>query len=324
MTGKVISVIVPIYNVEKYLKKSLDSLLGQTYQNLEIILVDDGSTDGCPKICDDYQKSDSRVQVIHKKNGGLSDARNAGFEKATGEYIAFFDSDDYLKEDAMERLITAIEMVDADMAVCNFETVTPEGIIIPERNKHQVIKDEVIEGREAICRLCGPNYEYYVTAWNRLYKKEVVEGTLFPKGKIHEDEFTAHLFYAKAKRIACVEYAAYCYVVREDSIMTKKYSKRNLDYFEALSNRIRYCIEQRIDEVVLPFVNWMLKDLALAYGKLDFSEEGCADKYKYCKEQYFKLRRNVKIGYRLSLKNTILTMLLRISPALANKVVKCI
>jgi len=322
MAGKLISVIVPIYNVEKYLKKSIDSLLCQTYRNLEIILVDDGGTDGCPAICDAYEKQDARVKVIHKQNGGLSDARNAGLEKATGEYVAFFDSDDYLKPDMLERLAKALEKDDADIAVCNFETVTPEGKPIPERNMHQIIPDEVIDGKEAICRLCGPNYEYYVTAWNRLYKKEIVNGILFPKGKIHEDEFTAHLFYGRAKKVACVNYAGYCYVVREDSIMTKKYSKRNLDYFEALANRIRYCVEHQIDRVVLPFVNWMLKDLALAYGKLDFNEDGCRDKYKNCKELYFEIYRVVSSNYSLGLKNKVLSAIFRMSPALANMLVK--
>lgn len=322
MEEKIISVIVPIYNVEKYLRKSIDSLLCQTYRNLEIILVDDGGTDGCPDICDEYKEQDARVRVIHKSNGGLSDARNAGLAIASGEYIAFFDSDDYLKPTMYEKLVQALECAKADVAICNFETVTPEGISIPERNLHQSIQDEVITGKEAIIRLCGPNYEYYVTAWNRLYKKEVVENILFPKGKIHEDEFTAHLFYGVAEKVACVKEPGYCYVVREDSIMTKKYGKRNLDYFEALGTRILYCTEHGIDDVVLPFTNWMLKDLCLAYGKLDFQEMGCKEKYEECVKQYFKVRSVVKKKYSLSTKNKVLSMIFKLKPALASKLVK--
>lgn len=324
MKEKLISVVVPVYHVEQYLRKSVDSLLNQTYQNLEIILVDDGGTDGCPAICDEYQKMDSRVQVIHKENGGLSDARNVGLARAKGDYVAFFDSDDYLKPDMYERLAEAMETEGADIAVCNFETVTPQGIAIPERNLHQIIPDEVITGKEAVCRLCGPNYEYYVTAWNRLYKKEIVKNITFPKGKIHEDEFTAHLFYGAAKKVACIKYAGYCYVVREDSIMTKKYNKRNLDYFEALADRILYCAEHNIDEVVLPFLNWMGKDLALAYGRLDFKEDGTKERYKGCVEQYFKVSEVVKKNYSLSMKNKVLSLALKISPALANKMVSAL
>lgn len=324
MNEKLISVIVPVYNVEMYLKKSVDSILNQTYKNLEIILVDDGGTDGCPDICDGYKEQDNRVQVIHKENGGLSDARNAGLVVARGEYIAFVDSDDYLKPNMYELLVNALEAADADIAVCNFETVNQEGTPILERNLHQAICDEVISGKEAVCRLCGPNYEYYVTAWNRLYRKEIVKGILFPKGKIHEDEFTAHLFYGAAKKVACVKEAAYSYVVREDSIMTRKYGKRNLDYFEALENRIQYCIANEIDAVVLPFTNWMLKDLSLAYGKLDFSDVDCKKKYEDCVERYFRVFLNVKRKYPISIKNKVLSLVLRVSPAIANKLVKSV
>ena len=322
MEKKIISVIVPIYNVEKYLEKSIDSLLCQTYQNLDILLVDDGSTDSCPAICDAYKERDVRIRVIHKENGGLSDARNVGLSMAHGDYIAFFDSDDYLKPAMYENLVNALEQADADVAVCNFETVTPKGMPITERNLHMVIEDEVISGKEAVRRLCGPNYEYYVTAWNRLYKKTIVEGILFPKGKIHEDEFTAHLFYGAAQKVACVKEAGYCYVVRENSIMTKKYGKRNLDYFEALGKRILYCMEQGIDEVVLPFTNWMLKDLCLAYGKLDFNEEGCREKYEVCAKRYFEVLSEVKRNYSVSIKNKVLSFVFKHSPVLASKLVK--
>lgn len=322
MSEKLISVIVPVYNVEKYLKKSIDSLLNQTYKNLEVILVDDGGKDECPAICDVYKEKDKRVRVIHKENGGLSDARNAGLAVAQGEYIAFIDSDDYLKPNMYEILAKAMETVGADIAVCNFETVTQEGTPIAERNIHQIIRDEVITGKEAICRLCGSNYEYYVTAWNRLYRKDIVKDISFPKGKIHEDEFTAHLFYGAADKIACVKEALYCYVVREDSIMTRKYGKRNLDYFEALENRIQYCIEHDIDAVVIPFTNWMLKDLSLVYGKLNFAEEDCEKKYEECVERYFRVLSNVKCKYPISMKNRVLSLALKISPKIANKLVK--
>lgn len=124
-----ISTIIPVYNVDNYLPKCVDSIINQTYKNLEIILVDDGSLDRCPDICDEYAKKDKRIIVIHKKNGGLSDARNAGLEIAKGEYISFIDSDDYINEHMYEDMLSAIENVDADLCICGYDRVNDDGEI---------------------------------------------------------------------------------------------------------------------------------------------------------------------------------------------------
>ena len=130
MKNLLVSVIVPIYNVEKYLRKCVDSILNQTYKNLEIILVDDGSPDNCGNICDEYALSDSRIRIIHKKNGGLSDARNAGLDIARGNYILFVDSDDYIDETMVEKLYEALEKEKAEMSLCSFVYVNDDGVPI--------------------------------------------------------------------------------------------------------------------------------------------------------------------------------------------------
>ena len=135
-----ISVIIPIYNVEKYLEKCIDSVLAQTYRNIEIILVDDGSTDKCADICDSYLKKDSRVKVIHKVNGGLSSARNAGLDIAEGDFISFVDSDDFIEKEMLEKLYEALMEADADMAVCNFRWIDTNGARIAKQSKIVITK----------------------------------------------------------------------------------------------------------------------------------------------------------------------------------------
>lgn len=239
-----ISVIVPIYKVEKYLEKCVDSILNQTYSNTEVILVEDGSPDKCGEMCDMYAEKDSRVVVLHKENGGLSDARNAGMLIATGEYISFVDSDDYIEPDMLEIMYNRMKEDGTDLVVCNFSYVDEEGNIIKEKNQNSPIKDEMLTGEQAFSRLAGKKYWYYVTAWNKLYRRDLLKDIEFPKGKINEDEFVAHYVLAKCNRISCVEKSLYMYVQREHSIMHRlvngKYTIKNFDAMEAFCSRVMF------------------------------------------------------------------------------------
>ncbi len=237
-----ISVIVPVYKVEKYLKKCVDSLLSQTYSPLEVILVDDGSPDACPALCDAYAAKDDRVRVVHKENGGLSDARNAGLEIATGDYIAFVDSDDAVLPDMFERLYTALKEQDADMSICNFRRVGEDGVAL-QKDEILPVLDETLTGEQAIEKLFAPRGEYYVVAVNRLYKRTVLDGLRFPKGRIHEDEFLAHHVLARCSRIACISLAGYLYLQREGSIMGEQFSLRRLDAGLAMLDRYDFFCE---------------------------------------------------------------------------------
>ena len=248
---KKISVIVPIYNVEKYLEKCINSITNQTYENLEIILVDDGSPDRCGEMCDEYSKRDKRIKVIHKENGGLSDARNAGIEAATGDYIAFVDSDDYIREDMYEKLYKALKNNNADMSICNFKYVSDDGSDQFD-NDNLPIKDEILSGMFILNeQMKKTKCWYWVVAWNKLYKRELFSGIRYPVGKIHEDEFIIHRLLLKCQNVACVSDMLYYYVQREGSIISSKYNYRRLDEVEALYNRMEFYIDNRLSSKML-------------------------------------------------------------------------
>lgn len=213
-----ISVIVPIYKVEKYLDRCINSIVNQTYRNLEIILVDDGSPDKCPLMCDEWQKKDERIKVIHKENGGLSSARNAGLDIATGEYIAFVDSDDYILPDMYEYLYRLIDENDADFSMCEFMYADEKGLAIDDNSDTEDEKIDVLSGDEALEEFVMRNW-HYVLAWNKLYRKHIFRNLRFPEGKLHEDDFIAHIIIYQCIRIAYTTRKYYMYTQRDDSIM---------------------------------------------------------------------------------------------------------
>lgn len=207
-----ISVIVPIYGVEAYLNQCLDSLLNQTYKNLEIILVDDGSPDGCPAICDEYATKDPRVRVIHKENGGLSDARNAGIDVAQGEYIGFVDSDDWVMPDMYEYLLQGVLGYQSEISYCGFVNVHDTWADYPNNQTDKVFTAETALNELFFDRL--GNF-----AWNKLYKAELWEGIRFPVGKNFEDIRTTYKLFERASRIAILKEPKYYYRIRQGSIM---------------------------------------------------------------------------------------------------------
>lgn len=241
MVNEKISVIVPVYNVEKYLEKCVDSLINQSYKNLEIILVDDGATDSSGTLCDKLQKKDERIKVIHKVNGGLSDARNAGLDIATGEYIAFLDSDDYVHKDLYSSLYTLMKDNDCDLGICNYVYVDEEGNSIAPVS--DTLKDEVINRDEVIDKLMTKLNFYYVTAWNKLYKKSVLDNIRFPKGKIHEDEYVAHYVLAASNKVVTTSNVYIYYVQRQGSITNTQISAKKLHSAWALYDRYKFFME---------------------------------------------------------------------------------
>lgn len=232
-----ISVIVPVYNVEKYLERCVNSIINQTYDNIEVILVDDGSTDNCPRICDELSKSDDRIKVIHKSNGGLSDARNAGIRAANGNYYAFVDSDDYIESDMLDKMYREIRKHNADLVICGIHRRYDDG---GEFDFFCPIKDEILNGTEVAGLLYGLNGWSYISVWNKLYKKELFNEIKFPVGKIHEDEFIIHKILNIASKIVTISYPAYIYIDRKDSIMNTKINIKRLDVIEALYERKKF------------------------------------------------------------------------------------
>lgn len=231
-----VSVIVPIFNIEHYLERCVDSIINQTYKNLEIILVDDGSPDNCPSMCDNYANKDSRIKVIHKKNGGLSDARNAGMKVATGKYISFIDSDDYVSSEFIETLYNAMTTENSDIVECSV-------VRFYEDNHFDVYSDDfpnanydTVDGLSAL--IAENPFKQHV--WNKLYKAEVVLDIPFAVGKLNEDEFWTYQIFGQAKKVTRINKTMYFYFQRESSIMGNTYNLRRLDALEGKANRQAY------------------------------------------------------------------------------------
>ena len=243
-----ISIIVAIYNIEKYLENCIKSILQQTYKNLEILLIDDGSTDSSKEICDKYAQIDNRIKVIHKENGGLADARNLGMSLAKGKYISFIDGDDYIYPTFYTNLYDLIEQYEADISECNFLRVNEDDIeniekIINKENQKIIIKEKMINGEEAIDELFGTRLQPYVkkvVVWNKLYNANVLRNIKFPFGKLHEDEYTTYKILSNSKKIVTTNKILHGYVQTKNSIMRREIKQKriedNLDAYEQASN----------------------------------------------------------------------------------------
>ena len=238
MNDILVSVIVPIYNVEDYLPKCIDSIICQTYKNIEIILVDDGSPDSCGQICENYKKKDSRIKVIHKENGGLSDARNAGICRAKGSYYVFRDSDDYIHERMIETLVEGVVSTSADIAVCSFKNVKEDEIIDIHSGINTGSYKLISEDIDRLSYFYGDKYTEFTVAWNKIYPASFFKEIKYPKGKIHEDEFTTYKLLELAKKIAYIDVPLYYYVSRSSSIMGEEFSLKRLHRLDAISERM--------------------------------------------------------------------------------------
>lgn len=238
-----VSVIVPIYKVEPYLKRAVASILHQTYHNLEIILVDDGSPDQCGRICDDYAKEDNRITVIHKENGGLSDARNAGLDAAHGEYIVFVDSDDFIAEDYVETLMQCLKKYDADVAMCSYAVTASVEL---DESIFKASRDETVEvcdRRELLNNLYDANHKdatYFIVSWNKIYKASLWQDVRFPKGRIHEDEATTYKIYDRAQKGVYLHRPLYGYFTAPSSITRDRFNIKRMQWMDALDDRIVY------------------------------------------------------------------------------------
>lgn len=239
-----ISVIVPVYKVEPYLDKCVSSIVNQTYKNLEIILVDDGSPDRCGAMCDAWARQDSRIRVIHKENGGLSDARNAGMAVATGALLGFVDSDDWIAPDMYQQLYEHMAEDNSDIAACGVEMVWGDGC--PSR---RLTKEGscVLDAGEAMRAVIEESW-LKQPVWYKLYKTALVRDILFPVGKYHEDVFWTYQAVGAAKRVSVVDQIGYYYLQRSGSIMGEGYSLKRLDAVEGKKQRLAF-IEWRAPQL---------------------------------------------------------------------------
>jgi len=231
-----VSIIVPIYKVEKYLDKCIQSILSQTFKDFELILVDDGSPDKCGIMCDNYANVDRRVKVIHKENGGLSSARNRGLNIASGKYIAFVDSDDWIEKSMYEALYTMAEQYDADIVQCNYVKAFNENIGLG--NNGGSIR--ILDNFKALENLFNENASQAVVTWNKIYKKYLFNDVTFPVGKIHEDNFTTYKLLYKSKKVVLLDEMLYYYRQTPNSIMNSPFSERNLDAITATEETLKF------------------------------------------------------------------------------------
>lgn len=239
MKKELISVIVPVYNVERYLEKCIASICAQTFTELQIILVDDGATDRSGSICDEWALKDSRIRVIHKENGGLSDARNAGIEVASGAWYMFIDSDDTITPDTIERLYLAAAQHQCEMAVCNMVRIYDDGAT--ESFYAPVSELTIWEGQKRFETLKQPS------ACNKLFQADLFQNVRFPKGKFYEDTFVYHILAHRASRIVLTGHEGYYYLSRRESILGQpKYTDRYFDFIEAVYTRMAYLLEHRV------------------------------------------------------------------------------
>lgn len=230
-----ISVIVPVYKVEAYLDRCVQSILDQTYKNLEIILVDDGSPDKCPQMCDEWAKQDSRIRVIHKENGGGAQARNAGLGMVSGEYVAFVDSDDYLFPGMYEELLQVMKQTNSDIAECGYYLV--ESDVFPER---QEIKGYQIYTPQEAMEAHIADRVFRQIIWNKLYKASIIQEIRFVEGKKIDDEFWTYRALGNADRLVLIYNKLYCYRQHAGSVMHRGYSMNNLVAIEARLDRQTY------------------------------------------------------------------------------------
>lgn len=280
-----ISIVVPVYKVEKYLNRCVDSLINQTYKNLEIILIDDGSPDGCPQICDEYAKRDGRIKVIHKENGGLSDARNAGISISNGKYIGFVDSDDWIDIEMYKTLHKIVTESKADISCCKMIRCHDEINFkeqgydkkISEYNQYQYVKKFFKIGTQECV--------YY--ACNKLYKKEIIDNNQYPKDLTSEDVVGTYKAIIKSKKIVEINYPYYYYYYNPDSITTRKFSNKDFDLIPIWDEVIEITKENDLEYIWMAELNRYRIDYTLLM-RMAINLE-----YKEIEEKYYSKYKNI-------------------------------
>jgi glycosyltransferase involved in cell wall biosynthesis len=240
-----ISVIIPVFNVEEYLQRCLNSLVSQTYDNFEVILIDDGSPDNSPKICDDYKKRDCRFQVIHQSNQGLSAARNRGLDIAKGDFVTFIDSDDWVSADYLSELYSLIKNTQADIAIASHQLTTT----FPAKEKKTKSAIKSYTQQEALFELIAKQNQPFVISCGKLYRKKLFNNIRFPIGKYHEDEYTSHHLINEASKISYSNKVLYFYYQRPGSITKQNHRS---DVIDAFKDRLNFVIANKLDDLI-PF-----------------------------------------------------------------------
>ena len=311
-----ISIIVPVYNVEKYLHQCVDSIISQTYTNTEIILVDDGSPDNCGKICDEYAQKDNRIKVIHKPNGGLSEARNFGIEVATGDWLMFIDSDDYIENNMIEKLYNIAVQEDAQIALCG---------VVSFDETHEWVSDflrvepGIFRGIDILKQDCISTP--FIIPCNKIFKKTIFDDIRFYVGRIHEDEMIAPYFLDKCKKLVAIKDLMYHYRQLPSSISHTIDAKR-LDWIFSLYNRFFY-YKNHIE--LKDYSSKVLKDYFWYLDKYYFiaqPQKNSAWRFKECRKNTVNLLPYYLSLKDISIKEKIMRIFFCISPSLYKYITK--
>lgn len=288
--SELISVIVPIYNVEKYLDRCIKSILNQSYKNLDIILIDDGSKDRCSEICDQWERKDNRITVIHKENSGLSDTRNIGIELSHGSYLSFIDSDDYVHKDFIKILYELCKKYDSDISMCGvYETCEEEDTTKNIKGGNEEVKytKSILSKKDSL----------YCVAWNKLYKREVFQNVRYPKGKIHEDVAVIYKLLYFSNKVAITDIKLYFYFNNPNSIMRSNYTKKHLDILDGLYDSYLFFIRNNEEEY--------------AFNVLNDYIDNILDQYKQCQtlgKDAKEIEKNLLIKYSTTYKSVLLNV----------------
>lgn len=294
----IISIIVPIYNVDNYLEKCIDSILNQALEEFELVLVNDGSTDNSGAICDKYSNKDERVKVIHKKNGGVSSARNVGIKNANGDYIGFVDPDDYIDKYMYKTLYELCEKSNSDIGICKLGRQI-DGEIINKADDKVILELDNVEAMRELFK--GKLYRFSLC--NKIFKRECFKDIRFPEGRIHEDLSTTYRLFSNSNKSIYTSYIGYIYVKRENSILTSTYSKKRLQAFIGWNEILKFMNNKYLqlnEDVSSAFAYWCIDNYYYIVSQVKNDEE---------KRRYLSmLRKYVSIDYKSIRKNRTISL----------------
>lgn len=309
----ILSIIVPVYNVEIYLERCIKSILNQSFKEFELILINDGSTDKSRDICDKYSKLDTRIIVVHQKNLGVSAARNTGLDIARGKYIGFVDADDFIHYSMYKIMIDVIKNTSSDMVVCDYIKVDEtykesekeiEKVDVESFDKNEVLNKLFIKGA------------FEVMPWNKVYKKSLFCNLRYKVGRVNEDEFLIHEIVYKCKKISIIDSKIYYYMKRSGSIMNSKFEIRKFDRLYALSERINFFRERNERELTLKSEEWFVDSFIWNYYFAYQNVENIDKELKEIKKEFNKVFKGLMKNRRMSNNKKLTLLLFYFSPKL--------
>lgn len=283
-----ISIIIPVYNAEKYLRKCIESILSQSFNDFELILVNDGSSDNSLDICKEYSKNDGRVRIICKENGGAASARNEGLNIAKGDYIAFIDADDFINKDMYKILYNMAIKNDADLVICEYLNIEED-----EEKKYDEINnmnyyEKQYDNTECLNLIYSDRNISMIVPWNKLYKKNIFENIRYPEGRICEDEFIAHRILHKCEKILYTNRCLYYYVQSSNSVMRKPFNRKRLDSVYAFQDRMYFYKKLGEKNLIYKSQITYYNNLFILYFKMEKEGWKCKEEYKMVRKDFLK------------------------------------